>query len=130
MKTKKKFLDFLKKVSREKDQPAAVNMYDEQWESKTNTLMYILEKADRFKKNGMFQVLFDSDEVIACSGIYKSAFCDQLAIGGTRTWIDKNYRNLSLSREYLLTREKQWAIENKFKAIALCFNDYNKNRIS
>jgi len=28
-----------------------------------------------------------------------------------------------------LTREKQWAIENKFKAIALCFNDYNKNII-
>ena len=76
MKTKKKFLDFLKKVSREKDQPAAVNMYDEQWESKTNTLMYILEKADRFKKNGMFQVLFDSDEVIACSGIYKSSYRD------------------------------------------------------
>lgn len=120
------FYTFLKSARQETSQPAHENMWDDAWEYKNNTLLYLLNKTDRFT-NGMYNVIFDNDRAIACSGIYPSAFCHDLAIAGTRTWIDKDYRHLSIAREYLLTAEKDWAIKNNYKAIAICFNDYNKN---
>lgn len=127
-KQKINFYNFLE-MSRKEFKPASENMWDENWNFKKNTLPYILENTDRFTKNGNFNVLFDNEEIIACSGVYRSNFCKDLAVAGTRTWIKKNYRNKSISREYLLPVEKKWAIENKFKAIGLCFNEYNKNII-
>lgn len=121
------FIEFLKMARTETTQPAHENMWDDDWQNKNNTLLYLLEKSDRFSVRGIYNVLFDNDTVIACSGIYTSAFCKDLAIAGTRTWICKNYRNLSIAREQLLPAEKAWAIKNGFKAIAVCFNDYNKN---
>ena len=120
------FFEYLKSI-KAANVPAYVNMWDDDWENKNNTLPYLLEKTDRFSKLGQYNVLFDNDNVIACSGVYTSAFCSELVIAGTRTWINKNYRNLSVAREILLPAEKNWAIGNKFKAIAICFNDYNKN---
>lgn len=121
------FFTFLKSASKETSQPAHENMWDDDWQNKNNTLPYLLQNTDRFAINGIFNIVFDGDRVIACSGVYRSAFCTELAIAGTRTWIDKDYRNQSIAREYLLTAEKAWAIKNNFKAIAICFNDYNKN---
>ena len=123
------FVGFLKECSTETDQPAHKNMYDLNWEQKNNTLLYILEKTDRFRTNGAFTILFDNLAVLACSGVYRSNFCDDFAIAGTRTWIHKNYRNKQIPREILLPHEKAWAIKNSYKAIGLCFNDYNKNII-
>lgn len=123
------FFNFLKEASKEISQPAHENMWDDEWEHKNNTLPYILEKTNRFSNHGMYSVLFDEDKVVACSGVYASDFCHELAIAGTRTWVSKDYRNLSIPREYLLPAEKVWAIENNFKAVAICFNEYNKNII-
>ena len=91
--------------------------------------MYILENTNRFKINGFYQVLFDDDKVIASGGGYASEFSNDIAILGTRTWIQKDHRHKLISREYLLPNEKKWAIENGFKAIMLTFNQYNKNLI-
>lgn len=124
---KEKFFEFLKRAGSEITQPAHENMWADDWEDKNNTILYLLEKTDRFSNGGVYNVLFDNEEVVAASGIYTSSFCNELAIAGTRTWIDKKYRNLSIAREYLLPTEKEWAIKNNFKAIAICFNDYNKN---
>lgn len=124
---KDSFYNFLRDASKETSQPAHENMWDDNWVEKNNTLPYLLEKTDRFKIGGAYHVMFDDDTVIACSGIYTSQFCPELAIAGTRTWIGKEYRNLSIAREYLLPKEKAWAVERGFKAIAVCFNDYNKN---
>lgn len=123
------FVKFLQECHNEISQPAHVNMYSFDWETKNNTLPYILEKTDRFFKNGEYNVLFNNNIVIACSGIYQSLFCNDLVIAGTRTWIKKEYRNKLISREILLPKEKTFAISNKYKAIALCFNEYNKNII-
>lgn len=125
---KTNFFDFLK-LAKDENRSSSENMWDENWINKKNTLPYILENTDRFKKNGVFNVLFNNKEIIACSGIYKSNFCENLAIAGTRTWVKKNYRNKLISREYLLPIEKKWAIKNNFKSIGLCFNEYNKNII-
>jgi hypothetical protein len=121
------FFDFLKNASKEITQPAHINIWDDNWSTKNNTLPYLLENTDRFKIGGKYHIAFDNNTIVGCSGIYTSAFCPELAIAGTRTWIHKDYRNKSIARNILLPAEKAWAIENKFKAIAICFNDYNKN---
>jgi hypothetical protein len=122
------FFEFLKETRKEITQPAHENMWDDDWQNQTHTLPYILEKTDRFKIRGTYNIMFDGDSVVGCSGIYTSTFCPDLAIAGTRTWINKDYRNKSIARETLAT-EKSWAINNNFKAIGICFNDYNKNLI-
>jgi len=124
---KQDFFIFLQEAGKETNQPASINMWDDDWMNKNHTLPYLLEKSNRFSEFGVYNVLFDNDTVIACSGIYTSGFCPELAIAGTRTWIKKNYRNKSIARDFLLPTEKKWAIDNNFKAIAICFNDYNKN---
>ena len=121
------FFNFLKDARKETTQPAHYNMWNDEWKNKTNTLPYLLERTNRFTTGGEYHVAFDGDQIVGCSGVYTSAFCKDLAIAGTRTWVAKNYRHLSIAREVLLPGEKSWAVENKFKAIAICFNDYNKN---
>ena len=124
---KELFFNFLKETNKEISQPAYVNMWDDDWSNKSSTLPYLLEKTTRFNNGGIYNIAFDNDTVVGCSGVYTSAFCPNLAIAGTRTWIHKDHRNKSIARDILLPAEKAWAIENKFKAIAICFNDYNKN---
>lgn len=121
------FIEFLKEASKETSQPAHENMYDVDWQSKNNTLLYILENTTRFKTNGFYQIIFDNDKVVASGGAYASDFSNDIAILGARTWIHKEYRHKLISREHLLPNQKQWAIDNGFKVIALTFNDYNKN---
>jgi hypothetical protein len=124
---KKAFYSFLEEASKETAMPAHVNMKVEDYSNQPNTLLYILEKTDRFSKNGLFQILFDNNEVVACSGAYTSDFCPELAILGVRTWTPKKFRNQFISREFLLPVERKWAIETGHKAIAITFNEYNKN---
>lgn len=121
------FIKLLRMASLEKEQPAHSNMYDDDWRNKPNTLLYILENTDRFKINGFFHVIFDSDIAVACGGAYTSEFSNDVAILGTRTWIHKDYRHKLITRDYLLPEEKAWAIKNNYKMIVLTFNEYNKN---
>lgn len=121
---KKQFLDFLEEVSLEKDQPAYINMMKD---NSKNTLIYILDNTDRFKINGMFQVLYNGTDIVGCSGAYQSTFSSDICILGVRTWVKKNFRNKNISREYLLPNEKTWAKKQDYKCIVLSFNDYNQN---
>lgn len=121
------FFDFLREAGDEISQPAHENMWDDDWENKNNTLPFLLERTFRFSVRGIYNVLFDDGIVVACSGAYSSDFCDNLVIAGSRTWVKKSHRNLSIPREHLLPAEKAWAIKNEYKAIAICFNEYNKN---
>lgn len=126
---KNAFFAFLDEASKETSAPAHINMCVEGYEDQVHTLLYILEKTDRFKNgnDGIFQILFDGNKIAACSGAYRSSFCSDLALLGVRTWIHKSYRNQLISREFLLPYEKKWAIENDHKALGLTFNEYNKN---
>lgn len=125
---KKLFFNFLNNAANEIKQPAHENMQTNNWANKTNTLLYILEKTDRFK-NGLFSVLFDDNKVAACSGSYISDFSKEVAILGVRTWIASGYRNKLVSRDYILPYQRQWAVNNNCKIVALTFNEYNKNLI-
>jgi hypothetical protein len=124
------FFNFLKTESLEVEQPASVNIWSDNWETSSNTLPYLLSNGKRFDGvNGEFYILFKNDVIVACGGVYISDFDQNIAIAGVRTWVSKEYRHLSLNKDYLLTEQKKWAIGKNMKIIALSFNEYNKNII-
>jgi hypothetical protein len=128
-KEKEQFYIFCKNASQEKD-PAADNMWADNWESHGHTLPYLLEIEGRFTPpTGEFFIVFCNTQVVACGGIYVSNFDSLVSIAGVRTWINKEFRNLQIARNYLLPAQKAWSIEFGHKAIALTFNKYNKNII-
>lgn len=127
---REKFLMFCEEASRETEQPASPNMWHEDWKNHKNTLPYNVFINGRFAPpQGEIFLLWDDFSIIGCGGIYRSEFCEDLAIAGCRTWANKPYRNLNLTRELLLPAQKKWAIDKGFGAIALTFNEYNKNII-
>jgi hypothetical protein len=128
-KIKEQFFDFCNTASLQ-DDPAAANMWDNNWQIQSHTLPYILTKSNRYSRPaGEFFIVLHESKIIGCSGIYFSNFNSQLAIAGCRTWINKEYRNKSLPREILLPAQKKWAQDSNASAIGLTFNEYNKNLI-
>ncbi len=123
---KEKFYKFCKEAS-EENLPAAVNMWNKDWQNSSQSLPYILEKTSRFSHKGQFHILFSEEEVVLCGGVYFADFNRNIAIAGTRTWVKKEFRNLALTRDYLFPEHKKWALENNCKQIIVCFNEYNKN---
>jgi len=124
------FFSFLKKESLNNSDPAYANMWDDDWESKENTLPYLLEKTKKFHRNKgeMYIVYFDGIPV-ACGGVCKSNINEFVAVGGVRTWITKSHRNKLIAKEYLMPLHKSWAVKRNFKIIAFSFNDYNKRLV-
>jgi hypothetical protein len=105
-------------------------MWVEDWHTKSNTLIHQIYNRHRyFETSGAFHLAIKNETIVACSGVYRSEFSNEVAIGGCRTWVTKDYRHLGLPRELFLPMHKQWAIDNNCKAIAITFNDYNKNLI-
>lgn len=126
---KDRFFSDLKGIQSESD-PAAVNMWADDWEQQKHTLPYKLEKTNMYSgSNGEFYIIYDDEKFVACGGVYRSSFSEFVALAGTRTWIDSNYRNKLIAREILLPEHKLWAMENNCKQVALSFNDYNKRLI-
>lgn len=104
------------------------NMWHEDWEIMSNTLPYILQFGNRFSNNnGEFYILRDDENIIGCSGIYISEFSSLVALAGTRTWINRKYRNMQLAKDYLLVAQRGWAVRNNIEIVACSFNEYNKN---
>jgi hypothetical protein len=129
-KIKEQFFDFCNEASLQ-DDPAAVNMWADDWQVHSHTLPYILTKSDRYSAPaGKFFIVLHDSKIVGCSGIYFSDFNSQLALAGCRTWINKEHRNQSLVRDYLLPAQRGWAIDRNASAVGLTFNDYNKNLIN
>ena len=122
--------NFLKTQSQETGQPASVNLWADDWETNSHTLPYLLTNTKRFDgAHGEFFLLYDNDQIVACSGVYISEFNKDIAIAGVRTWVSKDYRHLAVNKDYLLAEHKKWALSHNVKLLALTFNDYNKNII-
>ena len=119
------FFDFCRSALLDTEQPASVNMWDDNWSTTTHTLPYLLEVEKRFANNGKFFVLLDDDKIIACSGIYQSDFNQHIAICGIRSWVNKEYRGKFLLGSHLFPAQVKWAKANSYKQIAITFNDYN-----
>jgi hypothetical protein len=121
-------LEFCK--SQKDDSEVSNNMWVENWMYDSGTLLYILEANQRFANDtGVFHLLYDDDKIIGCGGVYISEFSPHVAIAGSRTWVDKKYRNFQYVKNYILVENKSWAIKKGVDVIALSFNYYNKNVI-
>lgn len=128
---KQNFYMFCKEQSAELSQPAAINMWHDEWILHDNTLPYMLEMGLRFQKPlGDFNILMLDSKFIACGGIYQSAFCSDISIAGCRTWVSKEFRNNNLIRDWLLPAQKQWSIDHNYKMVCISFNEYNRNIIN
>ena len=129
-KEKENFFNFCRESSKEFGQPAAKNMWARNTFVKPWTLGYRLEQSEDFiHPHGNFYVLFEDQNVVACSGVYKSDFDDGIYIASVRSWIHPEYRNKLINKRFFLPEEKRWAVSMGAKIIALSFNDYNKNII-
>ncbi len=127
-----KVLSWCDQVSKEQDQPAAKNMEIDNWQEREETLAWILHNKRRFWKRGEYFLLEDSNnhQIIASSGIYRSDFCREIAIGSVRTFVNPEYRGKFLLGDYLWPAQLEWAKFNNFKAILISFNDYNRRLIN
>jgi len=124
------FFKFCKEASLQ-DDPAAINMWADDWKKQPHTLPYILVNSNRYSSpNGEFFLVVRNSEIVGCSGIYFSEFNPSVALAGCRTWITSEHRNKSLPREVLLPAQKQWAQDRNVGAVGLTFNDYNKTLIN
>jgi hypothetical protein len=124
-------LDFCKQAFEEKSEPSHVNMWDDDWENNPATLPYLLYESNRFINNNgdMFLILDDNNEILAMSGVNISDFDPNVALGGVRTWLNKDMRGKFVIGRYLLPMQLKWAKDHNLKIIALTFNDYNKRLI-
>ena len=119
------FFNFCQAALLDTEQPASINMWDNNWTTATHTLPYLLEVEKRFAENGKFFVLLNNDKIIAGSGIYQSDFDQHIAICGIRSWVNKEYRGQFLLGSHLFPAQVKWAKANGYKQIAITFNDYN-----
>jgi hypothetical protein len=128
---KQQFFDFLKREFQSTTDPAYVNMWDDHWENKKNTLPRLLEKTKKFHRNkGEMYIVYYQGNPVGCSGVCLSNISKFIAIGGVRTWITRDHRNKLIAKELLMPLHKEWAVKRNFKIIAFSFNDYNKTLIS
>ena len=126
---REEFFSFLKLTQRD-NSPAAVNLWNDNWQLKNETLPYLLEHTDRFNgTNGEFHIFYDNNTPVACGGVYVSNFSNEVGIAGVRTWVDPAYRHRAILRESMLPLHKQWCKDHNLKIVALTFNKYNKNLI-
>ena len=124
-------LSYCKNAFAEKSEPSYVNMWADDWENKSATFPYLIYISDRFKNNKgeMFVLLDDNDNILALSGVNISDFDNNVALGGVRTWLNKEMRGKFVIGRNILPVQLKWAKEHKMKTIALTFNDYNKRLI-
>ena len=123
-------LDYCRQAYEEKAEPSHANMYADDWENNTAVFPYLIYKSDRFKDNkGDMFVLLAGDNIVALSGVNISDFDSNVALGGVRTWLNKDLRGKFVIGRNILPIQLKWAKEHGMKTIALTFNDYNKRLI-
>jgi hypothetical protein len=124
-------LQYCKNAFEEKTEPSHANMWADDWENNNATFPYLICVSERFKNdNGdMFVLLDDDNKILALSGVNISEFDSNVALGGVRTWLNKDMRGKFVIGRNILPLQLKWAKEHGLKTIALTFNDYNKRLI-
>lgn len=119
---------YCKKAFEEKDEPSHANMWSDDWENDNAVFPYLLYISDRFKngKGDMFVLLDDDHNILALSGVNISDFDTKVALGGVRTWLNKEMRGKFVIGRNILPVQLKWAKDHNMKTIALTFNEYNK----
>lgn len=128
---KNEIIQFLKTASQYSEDPASVNMWNENWVDRPETFPYLVYISKRFAaENGQFFVCKINGKIEAVSGIQVSPFDNNVALGGVRSWVNPKFRGQFVIGRHLLPLQVAWAKEKTIKTIALTFNHYNKKLIS
>jgi hypothetical protein len=96
-------LEYCKNAYEEKTEPSHKNMYDDDWKNNDAVFPYLIYCSDRFKnENGdMFVLLDEQNNICALSGVNISDFDKNVALGGVRTWLDKDLRGKFVIGRYI-----------------------------
>lgn len=125
---KKALLDFCILAGAESKHDAAANMQADDWENNTASLLFLIYKEKRFKKeNGGLFLLYNSSKIVAVSGFYRSDFSSDIFVLGVRTWVLKEHRHHLLIANYLLPRQIEAAKKLSAAAAVITFNDSTKS---
>jgi hypothetical protein len=131
-----RLIKFCQECTKETNNLANKNMWDENWENNPSTLLYHLYISKRFySETGEMYVMIKNDkEIIGTSGVYVSNFDSNVAIGGVRAWMLKQYRGKILMNNnrgpYALPIHIDWTRERGLKTTIFTFNEYSLNLIN
>lgn len=121
-----KLYDFCRKQSQETKYDASSNMSVDDWPNEPASLFYVLFKEGRFSEgHGIFNIVTSDDTIVSVAGAYVSDFCDDIVIGGVRTWTDKEHRSRFIHGSMVMPAQYEWAYSLGKKMYLLSFNDYN-----
>ena len=118
---------FCREIQSNTNSNADTNMVADDYEAKTNSLLYTLLIEKRFSNNrGIFNLLYLDKKLISLSGAYKSDFDSRAVIGGVRTYTLDQYRNQFHHSEQILPAQISWARTQNAEVFCLTFNLYNE----
>lgn len=108
------------------DDPAAKNYAVDDWEERTDTLLYAFYKKKRFD---IFNILYHKDTPIAMAGAY--VFNHQPIIG-VRTFTHPDFRGGGYwcQARYILPAQIDYYDEQNYKTVWLTFNSYNHKLVN
>lgn len=101
--------------------------YSIDYEKHTNSLLYALNKQERFSiNNGGLILLYKDTTLVACSGYNKSPFDNNIFLLGGRTLVDKKFRNNQLLSNYIIPKQVECSRKLLAKIVAFTFDIENK----
>ena len=119
-----RLIEFCNIASNETTRPAHVNMSPDRT---VGSLLHLLFEEKRFSNDtGILFAIVHNNDIVAVSGIYRSDFSKDIAIGGVRSWTLKEFRGRHIISTNILPKQYDWAIDTKKKMFVLTFNSYNE----
>ena len=122
-----KIFSFCQKAEVEIKHNASRNMDTRNWHTNTSSLLYLLMIEKRFAKGlGGLVIVEQNNEIIACSGFYRSDFNPNVYFIGVRSWVLKNYRFNLIIAEVCLPAQIRICTQYGAKVIAISFNEQTR----
>ncbi len=121
-----RMIEFCRKAD-DDQMPAAENMSVEDWEIKTNTLLYLIYKEKRFEqeKKARYKVIEVDGEIIAGGGYYPLSGDPNICLLSTRTYTIPTARQRMWHAEFLLPQNLEEIKTLNYKVGLFVFNEYN-----
>lgn len=124
--------DFCKKaVSETKLKKTIRNMDYRDWENNPHCLLYRLYKKRMFDNdNGMFNLLYYNDELIALCGVERAEMDpSHIAILAKRMFVIRKFRNKGVYHDHMFDTQVEWAKERGIKVCLITVNEYQRKTL-
>lgn len=106
--------------------PTSENMAFTNWQINNASLLYLLKIEQRLTwPKGCFYIVYEKNDIVACSGLYISEFSPDIIIGGVRAYTLSEFRTKYIHGNIIFPKQIQTAKEKGAKLFLLSFNSYN-----